>query len=188
MLHAFGIFVTMLTSCEISVIQVSRAAHVASDGQVMASPEAIAALASCCKIATHMQCCDGPVCIATRGTSFVPLREGNSDTNIPGVKEARIPIYENLRKHCSHMQLSSISKLHTQMALYVHPVVRSDGAVELRNRANVDAQSRHRAEAELRSVYTMFIKALVSPVTTGRQHIDDRLFETLRSIMHVTSR
>ena len=74
------------------------------------------------------------------------------------------------------------------MALYVHPVVRSDEAVELRNRANVDAQSRHRAEAELRSVYTMFIKALISPVTTGRQKIDDRLFETLRSIMHVTSR
>ena len=181
----------MLNRNEIVGLQVSKAAHVASDGQVMASPEAIAALSGCCEVPTNMQNCDGPVCIAARGRCFIPLHDGNSksaDVDIPEATEAYTPVYENLRKHCSHMQLSSISKLHMQMALYVHPVVRSDEAVELRNRASVDAQSRHRADAELRSVYTMFIKALVSPVTSGRRTTDERLFQTLRSIMHVTSR
>ena len=163
----------------------------ASDGQVMASPEAIIALTRSCQIPSHMQNCNGPVCIAARGVAFVPLDDGiaqSTDTEISEAGIAQIPIYETLRRHCSRMQRTAISRLHLQMALYVHPVVRGD-ELAISHRAKLGApQSRHLAEAELRSVYTMFIKALISPVITGRPNVDERLFKTLRSIMHVTSR
>ena len=139
-----------------------------------------------------------PVLIAARGSTFIHFkakqrnepqsRHVEGEFDFPGSEEPQTPIYEHLRRHCAHMHRASLSRLHLQMALYVHPVVRGD-ELATTHRTKVDApQSRHLAEAELRSVYTMFIKALVSPKVIGRKAIDQKLFKTLGDIMHVTSR
>lgn len=78
------------------------------------------------------------------------------------------------------------------MALYVHPVVRVDDlAISQRYtpmEQSDNSKSRHFVEAELRSVYTMFIKALINPQITNETAADGKLFKVLGSIMHVTSR
>jgi hypothetical protein len=178
----------------IPFIQVSRAAHIASDGEVVASPEALRALLVCCDIPKHMIRSIEPLCIASRRHTFISLelKQASMIVYSQFERDAQVPVYENLRKHCRHMHRTALSRLHLQMALYVHPVVRgtelaiSTGATTM---PKLDApQSRHLAEAELRSVYTMFIKALISSRTTGNPKTDSVLLETLRNIMHVTSR
>jgi hypothetical protein len=168
-------------------IQVSRAGHIATDGEVMASPQAMKVLATCCEMSREMELSDSPVCIASRGQLFVSLqpKQAHMLEFLPREDGVHTPVYENLRRHCAHLHRNALSRLHLQMALYVHPVVRGDELV-ISQRAKT--QSRHVAEAELRSVYTMFIKALVSPRTTGQKNIDEALFKTLGDIMHVTSR
>ena len=174
--------------------QVSRAAHVASDGEVLASPEALRALYLCCGTPADMAKSTIPQCIASRSRLFISLepKQESLKSYSPNQVDVQIPIYENLRRHCKKLHRSALSRLCLQMALYVHPVVRGDelaiskGATKM---PKLDApQNRHLAEAELRSVYTMFIKALVSPKLSGSERTDSALFKALGEIMHVTSR
>ena len=103
--------------------------------------------------------------------------------------------YESLRMHCKSLNHAALQRLNLQMALYVHPVIRED---ELALSAAIQAgkisqptetlESRHRAEAELRSVYTMFISTIITPRITGVKVIDEELYTKLGNIMYVTSR
>jgi hypothetical protein len=165
----------------------------ATDGQVLASPEAMLHLAVCCEIPESARSFDEPVCIASRGQAFLLFTDGpgRSDESMPSALQP----YESLRMHCKALNHTALARLHLQMALYVHPVIRAE---ELALSAAIQAgkisqptetlESRHRAEAELRSVYTMFIKPIVLPRVTGVRGIDEELFKTLGDIMHVTSR
>lgn len=139
---------------------------------------------------------DDPVIIARREDCFINLDPYNpwgdaEDGDVP----AALQPYESLRMHCKALNHAALARLHLQMALYVHPVIRSD---EVALSAAIQAgkilqptetlESRHRAEAELRSVYTMFIKAIISPRITGMKEVDEELYKMLGDIMHVTSR
>jgi HD superfamily phosphohydrolase len=113
------------------------------------------------------------------------------DGGLPNIMQP----YESLRKHCKNLNHTALARLHLQMALYVHPVIRAD---ELALSAAIQSgkisqptetlESRHRADAELRSVFTMFIKPMISPRVAGFKVADMELFQTLADIMHVTSR
>lgn len=150
-------------------------------------------LSTCCDIPLHILTSSEPQLIASRSHTFISMEPRELIVSVlPKEVHIQIPLYENLRRHCQHLHRAALSRLHLQMALYVHPVVRGD-ALAISKRATtlpkLDApQSRHLAAAELRSVYTMFIKALVSPQTTGKPETDSLLFKSLRNIMHVTSR
>ena len=158
----------------------------------MASPEAIRALARCCNISQDLESQTDSVRIASRDQTFISLvpTQPSMLHSIPHSEDdVHTPIlYQNLRKHCVHLHRTALSRLHLQMALYVHPVVRGDELVISQRAKSVTPQSRHLAEAELRSVYTMFIKAMISPATTGCEKVDAVLFKKLGNIMHVTSR
>ncbi|KAL3914267.1 MAG: hypothetical protein SGILL_006171 [Bacillariaceae sp.] len=178
-----------------AIDQVSNAAHLATDGEVLISPEALMFLAECCEVSTGMRDCPQPVCIASRGSTFVDFA-GSANTVLPDVsspqmKDDEILAYRNIRRHCRRMRFASLSRLHSQAALYVHPVVRGevwDSAVSGDMSAGAHLQQRHQMEAELRNVFTMFIKAVVSPNLTENPDHDEALFSKLRSIMHLTSR
>lgn len=167
--------------------QVAKAADVATDGQVMASPEAMMALSVCCDILYAGS--NHPVCIAMKNKNFLNL--GSQ----AGPESAALQPYESLRMHCKALSHNALLRLHLQMALYVHPVIRGD---ELALSAAIQSgkisqptetvESRHRAEAELRSVFTIFIKAIMSAKVTGVPDIDVELFKKLADIMHVVSR
>ena len=159
---------------------------------MLASPQALLSLAFCCDLTPSQRAATEPVCIASREESFL-----NFDVSVetsPGNGSALQP-YESLRMHCKALNHDALQRLNLQMALYVHPVIRAD---ELALSAAIQAgkisqptetlESRHRAEAELRSVYTMFITPIITPRITGRKEVDEELYAKLADIMWVTSR
>lgn len=134
-----------------------------------------------------------PGCISSRDESILPKDPHHAVSDSPS-SEREQSAYDDLRQKCGELSTSVLSRLHLQLALYVHPVVRGD-ELALSYSMNggktticSDAPKRHRAEAELRSVFTMFIKAMVVPKVTGNPTLDNELYKTLGDIMHVTSR
>jgi hypothetical protein len=172
--------------------QVSQAADRAQGGEAMASPEALLALAMCCELTDEQRLAEEPMCIASRDQSFLNFDESVDKEPVSG---AAMQPYESLRMHCTALSEESLYRLNLQMALYVHPVIRADelalsSAIQSGkiSQPTETLESRHRAEAELRSVYTLFISAMVSPRITGNQRKDQELYEKLADIMWVTSR
>lgn len=161
---------------------------------MLASPEALKILDSYCGIPTDMKRSSDPQCIAARKQIFISLEPKlvSMVSNFPNKDDAQTPVYENLRRHCKLLHRTALSRLHLQTALYVHPVVRGDELAITKGATSIpkldELQSRHLAEAELRSVYTMFIKALISPQLTLNSENDSSLLKTLGNVMHVTSR
>jgi hypothetical protein len=147
-------------------------------------------LAFCCDLTDEQQMATDPTCIASREKSFLKY-----ESYIVVDNNNALQPYESLRMHCKALNHTALARLNLQMALYVHPVIRGD---ELALSAAIQAgkisqptetlESRHRAEAELRSVFTMFISPIISPRVTGIAEVDQTLFKTLGDIMHVTSR
>lgn len=179
--------------------QVSKAADAASDGEVLASPEAIALLKETCRLPKELLEAKGPVRIAARGTSYVKPRAGAKQSTTTVVSKqstsTRTSLYETLVARCADMDRSSLARLYRQLSLYVHHVVRGDEldstAAQHGNNAvwSRDASlGRQREEAELRLVYTMFIKAVMSPKISGNARDDKRLYDKLQRIMQVTCR
>lgn len=133
-----------------------------------------------------------PLCIASRDESYLEFDDvATSNSSVSALQP-----YESLRMHCKTLDHAALARLNLQMALYVHPVIRAD---ELALSAAIQAgkishptktlpTSRHVAEAELRSVYTMFISPIITPRITGTKEVDEELYKTLGDIMHVTSR
>ena len=171
--------------------QVSQAADKASDGEVYASPEAILSLAMCCKLTDEQFGATEPVLIASRDESYLRYDVGMEDAP----ENHAMQPYESLRMHCRSLNHAALQRLNLQMALYVHPVIRQDELALLAaiqggkiSQPTETLESRHRAEAELRSVYTMFITPIITPHVTGVKFVDDQLYATLGNVMHVTSR
>lgn len=162
----------------------------ATDGEVMASPQAILHLSACCDIPRDLRLSSGPICIAARGHSYLQLDKRKN----PPLPTALQP-YESLRFHCRSLSPEALARLHLQMALYVHPVIRASelsmsmaiqsGKID---RPTEVLESRHREEAELRSVFTLFISPIVAPRITGLLEVDDELYKSLANIMNVTCR
>jgi hypothetical protein len=158
----------------------------------LASPEAMLELALCCELTDEQAQSDVPVCIASRDKSFLKF-EAAGDVEV-GSSLVMQP-FESLRMHCKELNEDSLYRLNLQMALYVHPVIRADelalsSAIQSGkiSQPTETLESRHRAEAELRSVYTMFISAIISPRITGNKKYDEELYISLADIMWVTSR
>jgi hypothetical protein len=157
---------------------------------VFASPEAVAALAHCVDLTDEQLYTNKPLLIASRGECYLDFSDHATERQTSLQQND-----ESLRVHCSALNNTALARLHLQMALYVHPVIRGD---ELALSAAIQSgkatqptealESRHRAEAELRSVFTMFINAMISPKISGDEEIDSELTHKLHHIMHVTSR
>jgi hypothetical protein len=157
----------------------------------VASPEALLDLSRCCDIPLEMTAFDEPQKIASRRQALISLelKKASVLPHFSAADEAQTPLNEHLRRHCKHLHKTALARLHLQMALYVHPVVRGDELTISKGASTLPKPDAPRvAEAELRSVYTMFIKAMISPRISDDPDANEALFKTLGSIMHVTSR
>lgn len=160
----------------------------------MASAEALRALSRCCYIPENMANSLMPVHIVSENFTSLSLEPLNDDLLklLPTDDSDPISMYDNIRNYCAGVDYATLLRLRLQLALYVHPVVRGDEVPRFISESSLgesfEPENRHVAQAELRSVYTMFINALIPPVLIGDPNVDDDLFRTLRSIMHVTSR
>jgi hypothetical protein len=113
-----------------------------------------------------------------RGTPFIPLpatEQGNTESMMDDADT-------KLRRYCKRLSINSLSRLHLQSALYVHPVVRGDLLATFKvSEGEIKALHAKTENAELRSVYTMFIKVEVS------SELNDQCVSDLRRVMHVVS-
>jgi class 3 adenylate cyclase/tetratricopeptide (TPR) repeat protein len=179
--------------------QVSKATDVATDGEVLASPEAVLYLADTCHVPDDMLSSTEPVLIASRNMCRlrpkVSTRKSISESTVVS-KASQQTMYHSLVAHCKDLDEPTLARLHRQLALYVHPVLRGDDLAANASmhggpaftRSKDASQSRHRAEAELRTVYTMFIKAVMPPKLSGIDETDRTLYSKLQNIMQVVCR
>ena len=88
------------------------------------------------------------------------------------------------------MDMTSLKAFHEILSFYVHPVVVGDEAAQVNNPSARDgqvAQERHRAEAELRSVFTIFIKPLIEAKLTDDHDENKKTFNRLNDIMNIVT-
>jgi hypothetical protein len=89
------------------------------------------------------------------------------------------------------MDLTSLKYFHKILSFYVHPVVVSDELAQMLNpntrRDGQMAQERHRAEAELRSVFTIFIKPKIDANLSDDPAKNDKTFKQLNDVMNAVT-
>jgi len=143
--------------------QVSKAEGAASLGEIVASPEALSSLRKTCHLNNMSTLTlEAPCMIACRKQQyFVPKY---AEEHISRISKVFI---KSFNFEC--MDTTALGHLQRKIALYVHPIVvlndSSNNSLNLyrsftplKPNANADSE-RYRAEAEKRSVYTMFLKA-----------------------------
>jgi len=165
--------------------QLTDASQNANLGELVASPEALALLGERCTFDTSLSQTTGRAVIARRTfKSFTPLPHMGSSIRVS------INMLNQLRskidKEFSFAELTLYRKL---IALYAHPVILANdsAALEMPRFSNV-AEERHREEAELRSVYVMFITPLIGIDISDDDAENNALYSLLNDIMNLTTR
>lgn len=165
--------------------QVSEACDVASHGELMASPQAYKILqmfrTSKKNIFSRQKIKNQPYLIASREKCYFDKSPGKSSK-----KNRKVTSPEKKQKPFSipfdKMDATSLHELQKLLSLYIHPVVFSN-VKPRRNPSKADVtRAQHRAEAEIRSVYTIFVKVLI-PVNSS--NFDNETFEVLNDVMSV---
>ena len=161
---------------------------IAQKGELVASPEAIKMLSRTCVLPKSLLLSDTPVVIALRSDFHVeprsPCRSLVFNDSTSGDHNEDDDL-EALRERCKELSAPILDHARDQLGLYVHPVVRGDLRALTSKRLSVEG---HRAEAELRNVYVLFICPKISAQVTGNPVEDARLFGELSDIMMVTMR
>lgn len=173
--------------------QVVDATVVANRGEVVASPEALMLLGETADLDQRLLDADSdtPQVIATKTTCFFkPKRdreEVQQDWTI-SLRDFTTKPRERLAKRCDDWDLAALSRLRQRMSLYVHPVVVADEFAQKYYRNRHRAEDIHLSEAELRSVFTIFIMPRINARLTGEDEEDCRLLALLNDIMLVMTR
>lgn len=178
-----------------SIDQVTKACSAASYGELSASPEAFHVLQEGSSSSSKTSNTDTKkgtpqsVVIASRNVRHFKqkqrrLSKGNKSLHSRQKKVATD--YVDVDK----MDIASLKHLKKLLSLYVHPVIVSDESVSTKRPTPRDAsaiQERHRSEAELRSVYTVFIKPLIPAQLTKDTKRNRRMFKFLNNILNVVT-
>jgi len=173
--------------------QVADAILVASRGQIVASPEALVILEETTDLSQHIldSDMDKPQVIASKSKCFFnPLGTDHvqQDWTVT-LQDFTTKPRERLARRCDDWSLSALTRLCQRMALYVHPVVVNDEfALKMYPGDRSRPQKRHRSEAELRDVYTVFIMPLITARLTGDDEEDCKVLILLNDIMLTMTR
>lgn len=165
--------------------QVCQAVDAATLGEVAISPQAMVTLTKSCELHDCVQFASAgkPFIIARKAIShFIPRRELVPEKHKNTSPRALSQIVES-------WQIDSLKQYQKLMSLYVHPVVVADDSSKQNNpRSMGTVQERHREEAELRSVFVLFITPLISVRVTGNKEMDRHLYKLLNNIMNLVTR
>ena len=173
--------------------QVAEAIEIASRGEVVASPEALiileeSAILEQCILSSDM---DKPQVIATKSACFFHPKDTvhiQKDWTLK-FKDVTTKPRERLAKRCDDWDLEALKRLKQRISLYVHPVVVNDEfAMKVYPGDHNRAQERHRSEAELRGVFTVFIMPLITARLAGDNTEDAKVLILLNDIMLLMTR
>lgn len=179
-----------------SIDQVTKACAVAKYGELMASPEAFQVLQlgksqsqpkSSQNPSSRKEMFMQPIKIASRNERFFEKKKR-------GIINSRRHPRENSAQNkdpmvpFDKMDLASLRRLQRLLSFYVHPLVKSDASTRPNNLRDANAiQERHRSEAELRSVYTLFIKPIIIAEVTNDLTMNKKTFELLNDVLNVVN-
>lgn len=159
--------------------QSTDAADRATHGQLMASREALAVISVKCELDHRLKSYSGsdPILIACNKSSNFASRH---------LKQQRRCSVQFLWEGWDTDSLRKYRKL---ISLYVNPVVNgNDIASTKAPRRSSTIQERHSEEAELRSVYVMFVSMpQVNAKITGNYKEDMKMFKLLNDIMKLST-
>uniref|UniRef100_A0A7S4W7A5 Guanylate cyclase domain-containing protein n=1 Tax=Ditylum brightwellii TaxID=49249 RepID=A0A7S4W7A5_9STRA len=142
--------------------QVSAAEALAENGQVAASPDAIAFLKEICTFSGSISPPAGPQVITSLDESYFEP-------------------FESEPCRFTYFSQNTITSINHQMSLYVHQAARNIDDVQGKSH-----NWNRIADAEIRRVYTIFVKPQLTPRITGNKSDDHDLFMLLNEIMVVT--
>lgn len=173
--------------------QVAEAIKVASQGEVVASTEALIILEETAILDARIleSDMDMPQVIATKATCFFRPK---GTTHIQQdwtltLQDFTSKPRERLAKRCDDWDLDALKRLKQRMSLYVHPVVVNDEfAIKVYPGDRSRAQERHRSEAELRGVFTVFIMPMITARLTGDDEKDCKVLVLLNDMMLIMTR
>lgn len=165
--------------------QVSQSCNSAVHGELRASAEAVKYLNKTQSPENHLVIISessAPL-LASRDNVYFNQERVTARINILQKRKQSISMDRRAYESMDNMTIRFLQKL---LTFYVHPVVLADEEAQLKNpiiRDNLKTQERHRAEAELRSVFTLFVKPIVDVSLTWDSDKDAYTFEVLNSIM-----
>ena len=168
--------------------QASRAVDAASLGEVAISPGALMTLSKSCSIDPDaLSVPEGhAVVIAQRcHCRFAPTNRKSPQCS----PQRDTGTLFTLSTHVEEWPIETLKLYRKLISLYAHPVVVNNDTSQSRIvTTKSSVQERHREEAELRSVYAMFITPLISTRLSGNEEIDRYLFKLLNNIINLTTR
>jgi class 3 adenylate cyclase len=173
--------------------QVAAAMQRTRRGEVVASPDALYMLSEIANLDERVLLADlsEPQVIAYKKNMFFTRRDNEPVQSIRPVIQSDLLTKprEKLAQRCDAWGTPALTSLRKKMALYVHPVVVNDESVaKVYPGDKSRAQERHRSEAELREVYTVFIMPLITARLNGDDERDCRVLVLLNDIMLIMTR
>lgn len=173
--------------------QVAEAILCASRGEVVASPDALVILEETSELDARITNGDmtKPQVIASKSSLFFRPKGNFQIQQMWSVARQNLSTKprERLAKRCDDWATPALTRLRQRMALYVHPVVVNDeSAAKIYPGDRNRAQERHRSEAELRDVYTVFIMPMITARLTGDDEEDCDVLVLLNDIMLIMTR
>ena len=170
--------------------QVAEACDSAEMGEIRASREALEYLNKGQEFKNQLRIDDNAKSktIASRKKMYFSKRRKAAWSLDGKIRKPLTPKERSFAIPFDDMSTTDLKAFHRLLSLYVHPVVigdESSKAAVPTSRGGKDAQNRHRAEAELRSVFTIFIMPKITVKLTDDDKVNDKAFKQLDGIMNV---
>ena len=121
-------------------------------------------LSHTCSLPDSLLSSENPAVIALRSEFYVQPKSPCLSLTFVTRDHEEGDDLEVLRERCKELSTPVLDHARDQLGLYVHPVVRGDLRALTSKRLSVEG---HRAEAELRNVYVLFISPKISAQVTG---------------------
>jgi hypothetical protein len=176
------------------ISQATIATEFASLGEVAISPEAHCILSRVCNFKGGAAFSDGkkPTIVATRDElKFISKKKFGTHAHRKIVND----ISRGVTSHVEGLEVDALRKYRRMMSLYVHPVVVDNDLAAARHikskkvkKIDRSEQERHREEAEIRNVFTMFLNPQVETQITNDETANSKMYETLNDIMNLSTR
>ncbi|KAL3918998.1 MAG: hypothetical protein SGILL_003975 [Bacillariaceae sp.] len=175
------------------ISQATVATDFAQLGEVAISPEAHNILSRVCEFKPDAAKNDGktPTVVANRHEYLYSSKEKL------GIHHRKIvnDISRGITSHVEGLEVDALRKYRRMMSLYVHPVVVDNDLAASHNikskkvkKIDQSEQERHREEAEIRNVFTMFVNPMVDTKVTNDEARNQQMYQTLNDVMNLSTR
>ncbi len=175
-----------------TIDQVAEACDSAQLGEIRASAEALHYLNNCQSIDKRLQLEDGEksIVIASRNTVFFDKDRHGSKCTDDKRRKPLMPHSPGFQVPFDQMNNLVLQNFHNILSSYVHPVVLGDKSSQNIRRNSLAfnlTREEQRADAELRSVFTLFIMPKMEAKLSKDKRKNMELYKKLNEIMNTVS-